>query len=218
MHQQREHEQREREQPQQRWTVSDHGKIIAIPPSPSHVSTTHDYVHKKGRGGASTDDLSLPPMLVKANSHTDSSSQSSDDDHDANDIIHDDDIIDDHGSYLSSHSLRDNPNLESPPRMTRSVPYRSLFQDSIGSSSRDGSRGSRCRGARSAAGSSSVDNVDGDGDAERHAAGGCGTRLPSFDFLGTLLDVFSLNGACCRQAKSAAAGAGGPPDTILCRG
>jgi len=205
--QRRHHEimhQQQQQQPQQRWTVSGNGKIIAIPPSPSHVSMTHDYVHKKGKGGDNeNDDLSLPPMLVKANSHGDSSSQSS-----ADDMI-------DNNSYISSNSLRNDRNLESPPRMTRSIVSQSLFQDSIGSSSREGSQGSRRSrtGRKNAAGSSS------DGDAEKCNAGGCGTRLPSFDFFGTLLDVFSLNGACCRQAKSAscAGAAGAPSDIVLCR-
>ncbi len=120
---------------QQHWTISDSGRIVALPPSPNRVSTAHDYVkaaHSKPRGGKGSnddDDLSVPPMLVKANSHGSSSTHSDCDDR----------------SYLSANSLEreeaveegvEVPSPESPPRMTRSVIFQSLFQDSIGSSSR----------------------------------------------------------------------------------
>ena len=140
----------------------------------------HDYVHKKAQGSVD-DDLSLPPMLVKVNSHGDSSSQSSNENDDDND--------NDNGSYLSSNSHQNDQKLESPPRMTRSIISQSLFQDSIGSSSREGSQGS-CSRSRSR---KSVTGVSSDGDnAKKHHANGCGGTclLPSFDFFGTLLDVF----------------------------
>ena len=79
---------------------------------------TREYVHKKAQGSVD-DDLSLPPMLVKANSHGDSSSQSSNKNNDDND--------NDNGSYLSSNSHQNNQKLESPPQMTRSIISQSLF-------------------------------------------------------------------------------------------
>mmetsp|Transcript_57733 Transcript_57733/g.122492 ORF Transcript_57733/g.122492 Transcript_57733/m.122492 type:complete len:438 (-) Transcript_57733:111-1424(-) len=213
-----------------KWTVSDSGRIMAIPPSPSEVCMTHDKSSspvksgKKGRkggyfGSGDDEDLSIPPMLVKANSGGSSSSQESE--------CYRDDACDE--SCLATNSLMhgganrsETPDeegaeivsLESPPRMTRAVVGQSLFQDSIGSSSREGSQCSDklhvVKTMSQVAGSNKRSNSSCSNGSAKHG-GGCGTRAP----LDWLLDVFSLNGPCCNQQADGAGVA--PLDSMVCR-
>ncbi len=160
------------------------------------------------------DHLSIPPMLVKANSGGSSSSQESEYYH--NDVCNE--------SYLATNSLMhggvnrpETPDeegaevisLESPPRMTR----RSLFQDIIGSSSREGSQCS----SKVHVVKTMLQVADSNKRSESSCSsggtkgGGCGTRAP----LDWLLDVFSLSGTCCHQQTD---GAGAVPlDSVVCR-
>mmetsp|Transcript_24681 Transcript_24681/g.53242 ORF Transcript_24681/g.53242 Transcript_24681/m.53242 type:complete len:443 (+) Transcript_24681:282-1610(+) len=183
----------------QQWTISDNGKIIVIPPSPSRVSMTHlkkprhfnnddDHDHN-----ASSSPLSMPPLLVKANS---SSSSSSSDDSFLSDTNNDHSIAKECPPYCESESL------ESPPRMTRSVITPSLFFESVNGSSKGGGSFSSSGGSNSRSKSKNKNGkTTGSYQRSRSSSpsnngGGCGTR---FDFLSQILDVFSLNGGCCHQ-------------------
>ena len=151
--------------------------------------------------------LSIPPMLVKADSGISSSSASDD-------------------SFLSADGEgAEVVSLESPPRMTRSAQPQSLFQDSFGSSKEGGS--SRRRRGTSVADSGEAvaslndergcdgagSNVSHGSDSQKYQAGGCGTSLTSFGFLSQLLVVFSLNRPCCHQQNST----GPAADAVGCR-
>lgn len=175
--------------PSQRWTISDHGDIIVVPPSPSRVSMPHskkpskiDHGHDEASSSSST-----PPSLVKANSTSDSSSSSDNDSF----LSATDDSIAKECPPSGSESL------ESPPRMTRSVITPSLFQESIEGSSKGGSASTiSANGSKGRSNKLRSNEKGGRTPTTSQRSRGCGTR---FDFLSQILDVFSLNGACCHQ-------------------
>ncbi|KAL9187554.1 hypothetical protein ACHAXT_001657 [Thalassiosira profunda] len=218
-----------------RWTVSDGGQIIAVPPSPSRVSMTHDYEVRRTEEKTEsvsalaspseylcappvpplmemetelladpekpTDEgdaaLSVPPRLVKANSSGSSSSE---------------------GSFVSEGHIDtmamvdeeegEEVSLESPPRMNRSLLSISLFQESLSTSSKGSRAGTppakrvRREGSLDSKQSKSSRNSHGTGRSSSPHVGGCGTCRSSGAFE-WLMDVFSLNGPCCRQPCAA---------------
>lgn len=175
--------------PSQRWTISDNGDIIVIPPSPSRVSMTHSKKPSKTDHGhdEASSSLSMPPSLVKANSSSDSSSSSD------NDSL----LSATNDSIAKECPPSGSESLESPPRMTRSVITPSLFQESIEGSSKGGSTSTiSANGSKSRSNKLQSNKKGRQTPTTSQRSSGCGTR---FDFLSQILDVFSLNGACCHQ-------------------
>lgn len=170
--------------PAQRWTVSDHGRIVAVPPSPSSVAAARSKKPRR-HSPAHGDGLDVPPLLVRASSG--GSSVDSFLPENAKD------------APCGAESGAESESLESPPRLDRSVITPSLFQDSVNGSSSEGKSG-RQKNKRSSSVNSTKSRSSGS-TSPIQGGGGCGAR---FDFLSQILDVFSLNGGCCHQNRDVA--------------
>ena len=155
------------EESEARWTISDKGNIIIIPPSPSRVSMNHQHVvpeynnHptkkssiKSKKGGmdygdndSSRSSYSMPPLLVKASHSSDDSFVSTNSLENSNNNgqhqkKHPDLVSGgSHNTNSSTGVSSSHPSdmLESPPRMNRSFITQSLFQDHSTSSRETGS-------------------------------------------------------------------------------
>jgi len=199
----------------QRWTVSDKGRIVAVPPSPSSVAaaspTKPRHHHNNGRSPSKhhgdEDDklLDIPPLMVKASCGSSSScssgSSSSVDSFLSEKARDDDDIMPGEDRARAELEGAESESLESPPRLDRSVITPSLFQDSVNGSSHEkmkkdnNKRSSSVNSGKSRSSSGSTTPSMGGGR-------GCGFR--GGDFLSQILDVFSLSGGCCHQNRDVA--------------
>ncbi|KAL3807601.1 hypothetical protein ACHAXA_006105 [Cyclostephanos tholiformis] len=208
----------------QRWTVTDDGTIVAMPPSPSHVSSmasdfsshrlsSHILAKNMNARVAESSALSSysprpsspPPELVRSVSACSSTSSSSSPSMD--------DMRGDAGQRSLASSRRPKTpsppppivtlasvSLESPPRMTRSFDPASLFRDSdtdrtSSYGSDDQNRGSKRKKSRTAR------PVVGPTSAPRAASPSPSCGDSRYNFLSHVLDAFSLNGfGCCRHS------------------